>query len=263
MNLQSLSDTKQQQKIRRICEEVQSLTGIQLGPQKHEMVLGRLSRRLRELRLDTLDQYLALLERDPGEKTSLIDILTTNKTSFFREARHFEILERHLLKVVKSGAEPTVWSAGCATGEEPYTMSIVARRASIHARILATDISSRALEAARKGRYPRESVKELPDTTVRSHFVRCPEGLEVVPDTKALVSFARLNLLGPWPMRGGFAAIFCRNVMIYFDRPTREALARRFYELLAYGGLLFVGLSESLNGLDHGFDQVEPGTYRR
>ena len=263
MNLHSLVDDHQQDKIRWICEEVQSLTGIQLGPQKHEMVQGRLSRRLRELRLETLDQYMALLERDPNEKTSLIDILTTNKTSFFREARHFEVLERHLLKTMKAGAEPTVWSAGCSSGEEPYTMAIVARRASIPARILATDISSRVLDTARKGRYPRESVKDMPETTVRSHFVRCPEGVEVVPETKALVGFARLNLLGSWPMRGGFAAIFCRNVMIYFDRATREALARRYYEMLAPGGLLFVGLSESLNGLDHGFEQVEPGAYRR
>ncbi len=263
MNLQSLFDVNHQDKIRRICEEVQSLTGIQLGPQKHEMVQGRLSRRLRELRLETLDQYMTLLERDPSEKTSLIDILTTNKTSFFREARHFEVLERHLLQTVKAGGEPTVWSAGCSSGEEPYTMAIVARRASIPARILATDISSRVLDTARWGRYPRESVGDLPETTVRSHFVRCAEGVEVVPDTKALVGFARLNLLGSWPMRGGFSAIFCRNVMIYFDRSTREALARRYYELLAPGGLLFVGLSESLNGLDHRFDQVEPGAYRK
>jgi chemotaxis protein methyltransferase CheR len=204
-----LFDVNHQDKIRRICEEVQSLTGIQLGPQKHEMVQGRLSRRLRELRLETLDQYMTLLERDPSEKTSLIDILTTNKTSFFREARHFEVLERHLLQTVKAGGEPTVWSAGCSSGEEPYTMAIVARRASIPARILATDISSRVLDTARWGRYPRESVGDLP------------------------------------------------------DRSTREALARRYYELLAPGGLLFVGLSESLNGLDHRFDQVEPGAYRK
>ncbi len=248
-----------------ICAFVQRTTGIQLGEQKHIMVRARLAKRLRALGIPSVAAYLHYVKQPANseEVTHLIDALTTNKTSFYREPRHFDLLSERLALLAERGEEPTIWSAGCSSGEEPYTMSLVALRARVQARILATDISTRVLGMAKAGRYAAEVVADVPKDIQHRYFKKAGAESEVGPDMRAQVSFAPLNLLGEWRMRGPFHVIFCRNVMIYFDKATREKLVGRFHAKLAPGGLLFIGLSESLSGLQHPYRLLEPGVYLR
>jgi chemotaxis protein methyltransferase CheR len=204
------------------------------------------------------------------ELAHMVDLLTTNKTSFFREPAHFDVLRDAVVPAF--GAAPgglRLWSAGCSSGEEPYTMAMVLREALADpawrgARILATDISERVLARARAGVYPDETAADVDPALLRRHFARDPEGgWAAGAALRARIQFAPLNLMGPWPMRGPFHAIFCRNVMIYFDKPTQGALVNRYYDLLAPGGYLFVGHSESLSAVDHAFAYVQPAVYRK
>jgi chemotaxis protein methyltransferase CheR len=193
-------------------------------------------------------------------------VITTNKTQFFREARHFEFLVEQLPAWRALGRPIRIWSAGCSSGEEVYTLAMVLAehlpapelRA---ARILGTDISRPVLERAQAAVYRPQDLEGLDAERCRRHLLRRGDAYEVRPELRALVSFARLNLLEHWPMRGPFHAIFCRNVMIYFDRPTRERLIARFHALLPPGGHLLVGHSESLSGLEHGYRYVAPAVY--
>lgn len=250
--------------LRGICELVQSRTGIQLSEQKHTMVAARLTSRLRDLNLGGFDAYLRIVE-DPtngDELTELVDRLTTNKTSFFREARHYDVLGERMRALSSNGVAPVVWSAGCSSGEEPYSMALTSLSLGIRdTRILATDLSTRMLAHARAGKYDTSEVLETAAQKRTAFFEQIRPHAIVGREARALVSFALLNLLGRWPMRGPFHAIFCRNVMIYFDRPTRERLVERFSKLLAPDGLLFIGLSESLPTTCK-VDLVEPGVYR-
>jgi chemotaxis protein methyltransferase CheR len=244
------------------------IAGIQLREGKEGLVRSRLAKRLRALGLASYDDYLARVAADAGELSQMVDALTTNKTNFFREPAHFDFLRDRLLPAL--GPRPVrVWSAGCSTGEEPYTLAMVLRDALPEAalretRVLATDISPRVLAHARAGRYAEAVAEEVPAELRRRHFTRAPGGAwDAGPGLRALIAFARLNLMGAWPMRGPFDAIFCRNVMIYFDKPTQQTLVARFLELLAPGGYLFVGHSESLSGIAHGYTYVQPAVYRR
>lgn len=248
--------------LRTICTLVQDHTGIQLSAEKHEMVRSRLARRIRATGTRSLTAYFDLLERGgrSEEMTHVIDCLTTNKTSFFREPRHFDVLFDHLEDT--GGGEPaTIWCAGCSTGEEPYTLAIHAAERGLSVRILATDISNRALAVAKAGTYDRDTIADVPAALRSRYFAPSGNGYVVRSSLRDVVSFASLNLLAAWPMRGPFDAILCRNVMIYFDRPTREKLVARYHEKLSADGRLFTGLSESLTGLDHAFTLVEPGVY--
>jgi chemotaxis protein methyltransferase CheR len=246
-----------------ICELAQSVTGIQLGEQKEVMVRARLSKRLRALELSTFGEYLAHLRKDNNgdEMRQMLDLLTTNKTSFLREPRHFEILSKLLEKSAVKRDEFRLWSAGCSSGEEPYTMAMTAleQRASI--RILATDLSTRVLAIARAGRYSAETLSPVSDLLRRKYFKKSGDAFEVNEELRAPITFGSLNLLQSWPMRGPFNAIFCRNVMIYFDKPTREKLVERYRQKLVPGGLLFIGLSESFAGMTHSYRLIEPGVY--
>jgi len=257
---------------RRVAELTRSVAGINLQPGKEGLVRARLGRRLRALGLDGFPAYLARLDADAdgSELKAMVDALTTNKTSFFREAPHFEYLAASVLPaLVAAGRAPVLWSAGCSSGEEPYSLAMVLRDELpapllAAARILATDISARVLERAMAARYAPDAVADVPDVMRHRHLTRLADGeWAVAPETRRLVHLARLNLMGHWPMRGPFDAIFCRNVMIYFDKPTQMRLVARFAELLAPGGYLFVGHSESLTGLAHGFAYVQPAVYRR
>ena len=248
------------------------IAGISLHPGKEGLVRSRLAHRLRALKLDDFDSYLDFLERDKSgaELSNMVDVLTTNKTSFFRENEHFAFLQKDVLPaLVSKGAPLRFWSAGCSTGEEPYTLGILLhelleRGDRGRAKILATDISSRVLAQAKAGRYAEAVAAEVPPELLRRHFTRGPGGTwEAGPSLRGLVTFARLNLMDAWPMRGPFQAIFCRNVMIYFDKPTQETLVGRYYDLLAPGGHLFVGHSESLSGIAHRFTYVQPAVYRK
>ncbi len=252
----------------RISDTMREVAGIKLPPGKETLVKSRLSKRLRVLGLEDFDAYLRFLDEDGtgGELTEMVDALTTNKTSFFRESAHFD----HVVEEVLTQGGPTglrLWSAGCSTGEEPYTLAMLVRE---HAptrtdtRILATDISGHALRAARLGEYPPAVVEAVPEVLRKRYLERGAGGRSrVAAELRSLVSFAHLNLMGEWPMRGPFDVIFCRNVMIYFGRDVRERLVRRFHGMLRPGGHLYVGHSESLTGLDHPFQYVRPAVYRR
>ena len=254
-----------------VAEFLHGHCGIRLRDGKEALVVSRLGHRVRALRRPTLGGYIdAVIGGElPDELPHFIDVLTTNKTSFFREPAHFEFLVEHVYPLLaQRGGEVKMWSAACSSGEEPYTLAMTVRDhlpapAAAKVRILATDISGRILDAARTGRYTAAQVQGVPPETLRRHFARHGDAYDVLPAVRDLVRFGRLNLMDAWPMKGPFDVIFCRNVMIYFDRPTQERLVRRFAELLPPGGILCVGHAESLSGLDHGLIAVQPAVYRK
>jgi len=252
-----------------ISETVQTVAGIRLPPGKETLVRSRLAKRLRALGLDGFQAYLDHVHGDESgaELAEMVDALTTNKTSFFRESAHFDYLADHVLPAMAGRTDLKLWSAGCSSGEEPYTLAMVLAEhlpSEARARILATDISGHSLAAARTGVYTAAVAATVPDGLRRVHMQRLPDDRYRVGERlRSMTRFARLNLMGEWPMRGPFDVIFCRNVMIYFDRETRERLVARFHGLLRDGGYLFVGHSESLTGLAHDFDYVQPAVYRR
>ena len=248
---------------------VYDVAGIHLHEGNRGLVRTRLTRRLKELGVRDFPSYLALVRAHEGrqELPRMVDILTTNKTSFFRESGHFDFLSRVLAPAwAADQRELRIWSAGCSTGEEPYTLAMLLRRdlRGPRGRILATDISERVLEQARAGIYTERQVEDIPVELRKTAFTRRPgqDGLSIHVDLRKMVRFARLNLMDAWPMKGPFQAIFCRNVMIYFDHPTQERLVNRFASLLAPGGHLFIGHAESLTGLQHPYEYVQPALYR-
>jgi chemotaxis protein methyltransferase CheR len=254
----------------RVSGLVREICGIHLKEGKQDLVKARLSRRLRTLRMRTFSEYFDYVEDDESrqELAELVDLITTNKTQFFRDAEQFRFLGKHVYPVFSnSGMRIRIWSAGCSYGQEPYSMAIdltesVKDLSRCDIRILATDICRPALESAAEGKYRVNALEGLTESQVRRHFRRVGEDMvEVNPNLRAMIHFAWLNLQTEWPMRGPFQVIFCRNVMIYFDRPTRERLVNRYWELLAPGGVFCVGLSEGLTGLQHRFKYVQPAVY--
>ena len=252
---------------------VHRICGINLHEGKEGLVQSRLGRQLRLLGLSDFDVYLEHVRADTTGKalSDLVDALTTNKTSFFRESRHFDLLRDEVVPALLARQRRIrVWSAGCSSGEEPYTLGMVLRQAipsrtALDVRILATDLATPVLEKARQATYEETVVGDVPDPYRRTYF-KCvrrepPRLYSVTDDIRGLVQFARLNLMDPWPMRGPLDVIFCRNVMIYFAKSTQERLIARFSELLAPGGHLFVGHSESLSGISHSLSYVQPAVY--
>jgi chemotaxis protein methyltransferase CheR len=249
------------------------LCKIKLVPGKETLVKSRLGKRVRSLALSSIDDYLDYIDRDRTgqELTRLIDSLTTNKTSFFREPQHFDYLRQHILPgLLAAKRKIRIWSAACSSGEEPYSLAILLREEipncdRLDVRILATDISTRILAKATKAIYERETVRDLSASILQRHFTcvqTTPTRLYQTKDTlRSMVRFARLNLMDPWPMKGPFDVIFCRNVMIYFDKATQQALVHRLWALLESGGHLFVGHSESLTATSKEFRYVQPATY--
>ena len=243
--------------------------GIALGEQKRQMVYSRLSRRLRELQLPEFSTYLELLEasRDGEEWQAFINSLTTNLTSFFREAHHFPVLAAH---VRKSKQPVTIWCAAASTGEEPYSIAItlieaLGERAST-ARVIATDIDTAVLAKASAGVFTLEQVNRLSTERLRRFFNKGTGSnagkVRVRPEVAAMVKFSRLNLLDPsWPVKEPVDAIFCRNVMIYFDKPTQKKVLDRFAPLLKPEGLLFAGHSENASLVSPGFKAVGQTVY--
>jgi chemotaxis protein methyltransferase CheR len=260
---------------RRLVRLIREETGIALQPSKRNMLVSRLSRRLRALGLDDFSQYCRLLESDGGmaERRALISAITTNVTSFFREPHHFEALSRivpELALRARAGGRVRIWSAACATGQEPYSIAvtILARwpdAVRFDVRILATDIDPEAVETARRGVYPESLVTDVPEALRRQLVPGPTPGTVAVGELpRELLRFEELNLLGPWPFRGLFDVIFCRNVVIYFDAATRSRLWARLAERLVPGGLLFVGHSETIERAAHiGLVPVGITQYRR
>lgn len=261
---------RQFNKITRIVYQV---SGINLKGGKEALVRARLMKRVRALRMGSIDAYLKFIASTEGaqELGFMIDAMTTNKTSFFREADHFTFLQKTVLPELK---DPRIrfWSAACSSGEEPFTLAIVLREtlADIDSRdclILATDISNRMLEKAGQAFYSEDALREIPGSLIQKYFTKAGNGsmraFRVKENIRSMVRIAQLNLMNAWPMKGPFNVIFCRNVMIYFDKPTQEKLINRFWDLLAPGGYLFVGHSEGLSTISHQFHYVRPATYRK
>lgn len=257
---------------------VEQRFGIVLNDAKRDMVYSRLSRRLRALGLKTFDAYCALLKSgDEKELKEFTNAVTTNLTYFFREPHHFELLEKIIIPdiVQRHGAKRRrlrIWSAGCSTGEEPYSLAISLREAlpdfeTWDAKILATDLDTDVLNNARKGIYEQSRVKGLSDQRLKRWFLRgrgLNQGkIRVSSDLRSMIHFGQVNLMEPWPMRGPFDVIFCRNVMIYFSKPTQRTLTSRFAQLLVNEGHLFVGHSESLFGVTNEFALVGQTLYAK
>lgn len=236
--------------------------GISLNPSKQDMVYSRLARRLRATGIDNFKDYLALLEsNDEVEWEAFVNSLTTNLTSFFREPHHFPLLAEHALKH-KGRGNLELWCSAASTGEEPYSMAMTMVDAfgsfTPPVKILATDLDTNVLAKAEAGVYPMERIEKLSPDVVKRFFLKgsgSQEGyVRVRPELRAMITFRQLNLLSPdWPVRGPLDAIFCRNVMIYFDKETQLKILERFAPLLQPDGLLFAGHSESFHNASHIF----------
>ncbi len=227
--------------------------GISLSPIKQDMVYSRLARRLRALGYGTFQEYLAHLEsNDEVEWETFVNSLTTNLTSFFREAHHFDILAKYLKGL--SYRPLRIWCSAASTGEEPYSLAITACEAfdslTPPVAIIASDIDTNVLSTAERGVYPIERVEKLSPERLRRFFLKGTGSqagyVRIRPELQKLISFTRINLLDArLPIQGPFDALFCRNVMIYFDKPTQRAILQKFSPLLREEGLLFAGHSES------------------
>jgi chemotaxis protein methyltransferase CheR len=251
--------------------------GLDLKRGKEALVAARLGKKLRKLGFQTFAEYHRHVLADAtGEALiELIDALTTNHTSFLRERAHFEFLARAANEEFRDVSTLRIWSAACSSGEEPYSIAMCLAEAlgkespkshSRQFRIRATDISTRVLATAEGGIYPAGRFEEVPDAWRRAHLLR---GLgeskgfyKVKPELAQRIEFERLNLIEPFPQKGLFHVIFCRNVMMYFDKATQQDIVRRLAACLERGGYLFVGHSESLTGIEHALDYVRPATYR-
>jgi chemotaxis protein methyltransferase CheR len=255
--------------------------GINLHEGKKALLQARLNKRLRLTGIPSYEDYFKFITSpaNPGEFINFLDSVSTNLTYFFRESQHFDFLEQVALpEIIKTkqkdrSSRLRVWSAGCSTGEEPYSlaMSILAHlpdTAKWDFRILATDISTRTLDVASRGIYTDEKVQKVPPGLRHMHFTKLNNGngkadYEVAPHVKRIITFRRVNLKEAYPFKGPFDLIFCRNVMIYFDKQTQETLVNKMANFLGPGGYLFVGHSESLTGLNHKLAYVRPAVYRK
>jgi len=249
--------------------------GISLRDGKEDLVATRIARRMRVLGIEESGAYLEYLQQaaHKDEIVNFIDAISTNFTSFYREKEHFELLTRELRAAVEAGARRIrIWCAAAATGEEPWTLALTLTEAlagtSVDWRLLATDISTRALAAATEGRYGR-ILAQVPAAQRSRYFVAAPDRdgeptWKVSDALRRAVLFRRLNLARlPFPLTGGLDAIFCRNVMIYFDQPVRQALVGEMERLLRPGGLLVIGHSETLNGITTTMTMTRPSVYRK
>lgn len=255
---------------------VLSHTGIALSEAKKDMVYGRLSKRIRKQFEGSFEAFCAAIEQGDGdEQEFLINAITTNLTAFFREQHHFDYLKQRLipeLKLKNAGSRKIrIWSAGCSTGEEPYSIAITLAEdqglADWDIKILATDLDANVLAHGETGIYSAERIDGLSESRRRRWFQRGRgdnAGLvRVKPDLRQMVTFKRLNLLHDWPMQQPFDLIFCRNVVIYFDKTTQASLFDRYARLLVDEGHLFIGHSESLYNVTTRFTSLGHTIYRR
>jgi chemotaxis protein methyltransferase CheR len=263
----------------RLCKLIYAEAGINLGTEKKTMLEGRIKRRLKALSLHAFSDYCDYLFEKKGlqeEITHLIDVVTTNKTDFFREPGHFDYLVGKALPELAertAGRNFVIWSAGCSTGEEPYTMGIVlseyaATHPGFRFRILASDISNIVLGKAELGVYTNDIIAPVAPLLRRKYFMRSrqpgSEQVRVVPELRRSVDFRRLNFMdADYGMSEKVDAIFCRNVIIYFDRPTQERILQKLSSYLLPGGFMFVGHAETLHDMNLPLVPVAPALYRR
>ncbi|MGC9447108.1 protein-glutamate O-methyltransferase [Cereibacter johrii] len=265
-----------QEDFQRIAELAHAEAGLTMPDAKEPLVYARLAKRLRQLSLTSFTAYLDLISRPEGrdERSMFISSMTTNTTRFFREEHHFELLAERvlppLLEAARRGARVRLWSAGCSSGEEPFSMAITLLELCPDAghydiKILATDIDSKILGRAQAGCFAASSLAALPDAVLAQHFgPPDPDGRrEVSAELRTLVTFKPLNLVKPWPVTRPFDVIFCRNVAIYFDPATQNRIWRGFASTLAPGGHLFIGHSERLSHeVRHQFETVGMTSFR-
>ena len=250
-------------------------TGIVLSDHKIDMVYGRLSRRLRQLGIKKFAEYLSRLSDDDQELIEFTNALTTNLTSFFREPHHFEYLKQTCLpQILKNRPDKKlrIWSAGCSTGEEPYTIAMTIKEAMASyynwdVKILATDLDSNVVNRARSGIYSQDKVNGVDDRRLKKWFRKGRDEhsgqMKVSKDLQELITFKQLNLMHEWPMKGPFDIIFCRNVVIYFNKDTQRELFDRYANYLADDGFLFVGHSESLAKVSTRFKLIGKTIYHK
>jgi chemotaxis protein methyltransferase CheR len=245
--------------------------GIHLSDQKKALVSGRLATRLRHYQLAHYGDYFDLLQAGthPDEPQVAVDLLTTNETHFFREPRHFDYLRDRILPLHPVKQQFRVWSAACSSGEEPYSiaMTLVSTLGEGPWEVLASDLSSRVLERARKGHYPMARARTISHNCLVAHCLkgtgRHDGTFMVAPHVASRVQFSQINLNEPLPRLGEFDLIFLRNVMIYFDAPTKQQVMDRILERLRPGGHLMIGHSESLTSVESTMKSVAPAIYRK
>ena len=263
----------------RISRLVYEQCGINLHEGKRELIKARLGKRLREGNFRSFGDYYSYVTTDVGtdELISMIDSLSTNLTYFFREESHFQKLRQIIPEMLNTPAHTgqseklRIWSAGCSTGEEPYSLAMTvcefAHGSSNEVKIIATDISTRVLQTAVKGVFNQEKLKNVSSVMLKKYFQmgsgRWEGHYRIKKNISDMIQFSRFNLMDAPPSGYHFDIIFCRNVMIYFDKVTQAALVNRFYRCLNKGGHLFIGHSESLTGLSHEFKYIEPSVYRK
>jgi chemotaxis protein methyltransferase CheR len=259
-----------------ICTVVYRYCGLDIRPGKEGLVQSRLARLMRQLGLESFKEYCDYLEKDSDGKalSALVDCLTTNHTGFFREEQHFKFLISTIMPTIEDRHRIDIWSAACSTGEEAYSLAFALLeyfeergRRIPDIRILATDISNRALAVAGRGVYPAEKLSHVAPAIVRKYMLRGTGASEhllcVKPEVRGLVRLRRLNLMEAFEDVGEFPLILCRNAMIYFDEVTQERLIARFHERLESGGYFFVGHSESLNRIKQPMKYIRPAIYCR
>ena len=261
-----------------LVREVHRRTGIVISDRKRPMLCGRLSRRLRALGLNSFHAYCEMLAgpHGPQEISAMVNAVTTNLTAFFREPHHFEHLRQVALPGIHKRGQETgerrirLWSAGCSSGEEPYSLAMTLLNgtpslAAWDARILATDLDTDMLQTAAAGLY-KSSDAPLLSAQNRVRFAEPSDDLDFItvgPAARRLIIFKQLNLLDAWPMRGPFDIIFCRNVMIYFDEATKTKLVDRFADILCPSGYLYIGHSETLFKITSRFEPAGQTVYRK
>ncbi len=260
---------------------VYAKSGINLGDQKMQLVRARLGKRVRQGEFKSFREYIEYVERDPtGEAlVDLLDAITTNTTHLFREIRHFNLLSEIVRKWVQNKSwrlthsALRIWSAACSSGEEPHSLAMIVHDAlqgcpNVELKILATDLSPQMLSKAKLGLYDIHRAGTVPPQFKNRYFKKVEHDgqrfLQLIPELRQTITFARFNLMTPtFSFRHGFDVIFCRNVMIYFDRPTQETLVNKLAQQLHEGGYLMIGHSESLSAIEHPLAYIEPTVYRK
>lgn len=258
-------------------ELVREHTGIALSDIKRELVYGRLARRLRKLQLKDFDSYLKLISQKGNEELgNFVNSVTTNLTSFFREDHHFQYLQQTLLPMLMSRRQDSrrirIWSAGCSTGQEPYSIAMVVHETIPHIenwdiKILATDIDTNVLATAQRGVYELSKSDGISKERLKNWFLKGKgensDSIKACSALRELITFRQLNLLTEWPMNGQFDVLFCRNVVIYFDKDTQRVLFDRFANKLKEDGYMFIGHSESLFKVTDRFELLGKTIHRK
>ncbi|MDA9556139.1 protein-glutamate O-methyltransferase CheR [Vibrio sp.] len=262
-----------------IREFIYQTAGIQLADSKQRMVYGRVVKRVRSLKLNSISNYLQFMQTSPDEREMLINALTTNKTHFFRESHHFDFVKKELLPNWKGKETIRIWSSASSTGEEPYSLACLLHLYDIYAKtkgiphnltkykLLATDLDTNVLKKAKQAVYDESSANNIPSLYLKHCFVKGKGAnagkIRMRPEIASMVTFNQLNLLEQWPMKNKFDLIFCRNVMIYFDKPTQEKLLTRFHQQLAPNGYLIIGHSEGVGSLEHLYEPLGMTIYKK